>query len=292
MTTVQEAVFETREHLEGMDVVEYATLNGAITSGASTLVLNEDTVGIERGTLLSIDEELLRVTAINHSTKTATAIRGYGGSTAAAHDDAAGVEIDPQFPTFSVMRALKNEIRSWGPQLFKVTTESLAAEEGGAVVEGVTGEIYFVLEAGSFETDTGRWVRRHIELVRQGTSVYIQTRGHRLGTEYDEAITVTYAQPFDVSTFTLATELGSGGLEIPTSALDLPAIGAAARLLAPREVPRTSLRQQGNPRIRQEVPPTHIIQTAAALKRWRDMRVADEATRLRSQWPYLTGGGV
>jgi hypothetical protein len=73
---------------------------------------------------------------------------------------------------------------------------------------------------------------------------------------------------------------------MPTSTFDIAPLGAAWRLLAPREIKRTFTESKGEERDNREVPAGHITQTAASLKRLRDQRLDEEAAELRAQYAW------
>ncbi len=63
-------------------------------------------------------------------------------------------------------------------------------------------------------------------------------------------------------------------------------MGAAARLMLAREIPRSDTNAQAQSRLAEEVPVTAMLQAAQALDRKTKNRLADEARRLREYFPY------
>lgn len=62
-------------------------LNGAIGTTTATTFTLDDASKVQVGSLLYIESEAMRVTAVNEDTNTVTVDRGYGGTTAATHVD-------------------------------------------------------------------------------------------------------------------------------------------------------------------------------------------------------------
>lgn len=284
MTTVRDAIEEARLHLNGMRGDLYNVLDGSITDTDSTLTLSFATTGVDTGDFLGIESELLRVVDVDHDTSLVSVIRGVLGSTAAPHGNLTEVEVEPRFPDFAILSQMRREILSWPQSMFTTSTATIPARTQGLVSLGF--DATFPLDAHAINTD-GRAYRKRVQLVR-GDPPQVQLTGGFRGAECFDEVEVTLAAPYDLSTFEDATDL-EVDLGIHPEAHDIPAIGTAWRLVAPSEVDRTDTRQQGDPRIRQEVPPTHRLQTAAALKRMRDARLGEEAMRLRSRWPMLSG---
>lgn len=75
--------------------------------------------------VVEIDSELLYVSSIDTNAKTATVAsfgRGYGGTTATAHDSGAVVTSSPSWPRSDILNSLNQVIQSVYPMLFAVNT--------------------------------------------------------------------------------------------------------------------------------------------------------------------------
>jgi len=68
------------------------TLNGALTSSATSVVVNEDISALSADGQLLIDSEYMYYSSKNNGTKTFTVVRGKGGTKAVAHLNAAAVK--------------------------------------------------------------------------------------------------------------------------------------------------------------------------------------------------------
>jgi hypothetical protein len=79
---------------------------------------------------------------------------------------------------------------------------------------------------------------------------------------------------------------------INSSAVDLPPIGAAIRLVAGREVKRSFDEAQGEPRRAEEVPPQSQLIGLRNLQALRQARIHAEVSRLQRRYGYrLVGAG-
>lgn len=125
------------------------TLDGNITSGASSLTVNEDTTSAPTSGVLTIENERILYTSKNDGTKTFSGLtRGYDGSNAASHDDDATVHMN-------VIAGHHNRL-----------TKELIALQGEV---GATGSQNFVRTDGS-EPLTANWGVGGFDVTNVGTS--------------------------------------------------------------------------------------------------------------------------
>lgn len=78
------------------------TLTGTITTTATSLVVGTN-YRMGEGSRIEIGSELMYVSAFNTTTKTATVVRGFHGTTPAAHTSGAMVITNPRVPRFTIM---------------------------------------------------------------------------------------------------------------------------------------------------------------------------------------------
>lgn len=287
---VSSLVESTRRHLLGQHRPQMNRLDSAIsTVGQSTVTFEFDAEGITKGSIISIDDELMYVWSRDKGTLQAVVQRGVLGTTAATHAVGALVEVNPRFPTSVIRDELQREIRSWHPRLFAVVTKELTVEIAKRAVDldSVPGDFFHVLDIlRQPRALSDSWVR-----VRGRAAHNLNTADFPSGSalflddpvEASTRIRVTYARPFDLSAFDDNTDLVADVLLEPAY-FDIATYGAAWRLVSTREIKRTDSDAQGEPRDAQEVPPGHILQTARQLKALRDERIAEEHRLLVHRW--------
>lgn len=268
------------------------TLAAGYTAGGTTLNLNGDTSAIGDGSIIEVGTSLYYVTAV--SSGTVTVIPDWEGATSADASEGDFAEVDPRIPRSSLADMAEAEIRSWDSQLWQVAsaTVSVVASErtynldtGGAEVIWLLGaRLQPVSSTGQWAGDS--WPKAKAQLLRSmptadfaaGQAVQLETYPGRATT-----MRVFYATPFDLSPFTLSTDLVTDcGLN--QAQLDVLDAGLRWRLLTSGLVTRTDTQSAGMSRNDEAVNPTDIIRASQMALSLRDRRLADEALELRRQW--------
>lgn len=259
-----------------------------IDNSQTTITLEFDLNEVTKGSLISIDDEIMYVFSATAASRQAVVTRGFLGTVAATHATAAFVEVNPRFPRQYIKEALQREIDSWGSRLFKVTTNSIAFSNVSRIYDlGISNFIRVIdirLSAYTGRTtrsEAYRWSVNRDEdtsLFPSGTAIELLGTFPTSGT-----MRVRVAQKFDVSTWTDATDVETLGLT--TSMTDIPPMGAAWRLMSTKEIQRTNLTAQPEPRLASEVPAGHIASVGAQLKKLRDDRIEEERWTLSERYP-------
>jgi hypothetical protein len=78
---------------------------------------------------------------------------------------------------------------------------------------------------------------------------------------------------------------------VPSNMYDLPDLGAALRLMDPREVKRNFYESQPDPRKAPEIPPQAVANSSAKLEARRTLRINAEADRLMMLYPNAESFG-
>lgn len=286
--TVNDLIERTRRHLFGFHRSQIDRLDTTIDDDDTEVVLEFNTQGLGSGALLSIDDELMFVWSVNPTTKTATIERGYLGTEADDHTAGAIIDVNPRFPRVAIREELRREISSWPPSLFSVETLELdgSSTDRGLDLDGADELLHVLRVVRSPRTSETSWFPIDFRLERNlDQSDYPSGSALFFDKPFEKSVflRVSVAVPFSTSTFDDTTTLGYLGIDDHLA--DIPVLGATWRLLATREIKRTMTEVQGEPRDAAEVPPGHIIQTAAQLKKLRDERIGDESRRLQHQWP-------
>jgi hypothetical protein len=295
--TVSSVIEDTRRHLTGSHRVELNRLQTTLDSDDTSVVLEFAVDGVTRGSFIAIEDETMFVWNVDPSTKTAIVQRAQQGTTAAAHTSGAVIEVNPRFSIPAIRSAIKSEIRSWGPRLYQVFSDTVtaAADTRGYDLTDF-GNFYNILEVHCEDRDDSlAWTRvKDWRLIRNApTADFASGNAIILPASYSTpqpTINVTVAAPFDVDTaFANATDLVDA-VGIAPEMADIAAIGAAWRLLSTQESGRTSLQDQSEPADYANVPPDFIGRAAQRLKIIRDARIDDESSKLRARYPMAGWG--
>lgn len=262
------------------------------TDSATTVQLANTDVLLE-GSILNANFELMYVVGWNSSTRTATVLRGFLGTTAAAGTTSTLVRVDPRFADVAIADAVVEELSSWDERVFAVDSDavSIGASDTSIEVTPVRAP-YRILDArprpnASYESRT----RLFAEL-RQGEATSEFASGYSLSLDYPfgEAgtIDVLYAVPFDTTGLTNSSALEAthgltGGL------LEVLKWGALYRLVAGKEAVRLDPTAFQRPDLAQASPATAHLQAAQQYQQMRNLAYDREARRLLARWPIRFG---
>lgn len=284
-----------QRRLSSGSIGRYNFLSGAIDATQTTITVTDDVTGIVSGSKLGIDTEILLVRGTpDPTTKAVTVVRGFLGSTAAAHADQALIEVGPRFPLADIIDTMREEIRSWSPTLFQVRTATIGTSPDlrDYNLTGATSPLFLLeltialTQVTATENAHGNYravLVRNQDVTQFPSGTLLQLR-NRPGAAY--TMIAVWAEDFVVDpTFTTGTDL-VGDCGIGLSMLDVLTYGTMWRLMSNKEVARTDLHASGETRKAAEVPPGYSSQTAAALMNLRNRRLADEANTLRSLYPF------
>lgn len=302
--TVSDLIAATHDHLQGTYNSEYNTLLNPIAATDTTLALSGPLGGAVRTAWLAIDDEILYVMAGNQATGVCTVIRGWDGTLPQAHLANAVVEVRPRFPRHVIRRQLALEIASWPDNLFQTASVQFALVQDGRTFlydMGVpSSQVRYVLDvrhAPWSGTDRNTWPKfsTPCEVVRNmdptvfpsGLALKIPATdvGGLIGIRGAVSCRVTYATPFNIANMDDTVLLGPGGIGLANSMLDIPPLGAASRLIGPREAVRSFTEAQDQTRTNQDVPAGSALRVAAYLDNKRDVRIAEEIEHLNTTWP-------
>jgi hypothetical protein len=300
-STVSVTIDRIRRQLSSGYRNEINTLASAIDASQTTVPMTLTlTANVVAGSMLSIGTELLRVVSVDTASKTATVIRAFHDSTAAAHDAGAEVWINSRFTGLDIYDAMLEEIGSYGPQLYQVVTEELTVADSQETVELPVSMVgcYGIIDAHRQWTDVGSttqstaWPRANLRLVRYDPAVWSAFATSGLALRFIDPVAagkviVKAAMPYH-TTFTLAQNLVThGGLQ--QSMLDVLSMGVRLRLLQANEAGMSARTTQDEPRRAQEVPPGSLVQQGQVSQALYRNRKMEEINKLRSMYPVRFG---
>jgi hypothetical protein len=288
MSNVGALIEQTRRHLFGAHKPQLNKLASALSQSATTITASYNLNGAVAGSTLCIDDELVYVWEATPANKQLIIERGWLGTTPAAHDAGALIEVNPRYSVPVIRQALQDELRSWPPELFRVEAQDIPVASNTRLIDLTTfGPIIQVLRITRPPSSNETAWRRVSHRFERTTSDEYPSGVAVLPQAIGEAVTVrvAVAKPFAVETFSdnvdLITQVG-----LAESMLDIAPLGAASRLLAVKEIQRVDMSAQGDPRIATEVQGGTITATSRQLRALRDKRFAEEALRLRNAYPW------
>ena len=291
MTTLADLIADTKRHLLSGGREQMNKLATAATEADTTLLLTYDLGAVQAGAYLQIDLEVMYVWQVDASAKSAIVERGQLGSTAAAHSASAVVTVNPSWPDFAVAKALNEELRSLSAPsngLFAVRSVELTASAaaGSYDLTSSTDVLEVLSVRHSLPGLANTWATlTNYELAQNAGSGFASGSSLVIhdGISQGRTIRVLYKASFDpLTNLTDNVETISG---LPASAHDIPPLGAAMRLVAPREIRRNQIDSQGGSRRSEEVPPGAVAASLRGIASLRQQRIVEEASLLAQRHP-------
>lgn len=284
---------DVRHHVYGGTVQETNWLNGAIASGDVTVnLLNQIGSAATVGAIIAIDLEEMQVQS--SSGQALTVVRGVNGTTAASHSSGATVEVLPKFSRFRIMQLINqdlDDLSSPSNGLFQVKTVNLTFNPiiRGYDMTGVTATDVIAVQEIRAKQPTGAQFWTDIRDCRLSRNMDVADFPSTLALFLYEdkgwpgqTMHVRYRAPF--THFANLTDDAQSVAGLPPSANDLPALGAALKIVEPREIQRNFLSAQRDPMIMETVPPGSVLKSYQGLAMRRAERVMAEAARLERQY--------
>lgn len=292
-TTVLQAIERTRNRVQRLQYESLNQLATTVTATDTVIELAFDPRSLALGVTVSIDTEDLVV--VDHSSSRSPVMaRGQHGTVARAHTAGAIIDETPRYSRGRILQALRDEIDSWPPDLYRVVTTTLAAVTGLqsydlGLADGT--EIVDVLAVLWDGNDTSRqnWKPVPFRTVRDAPAALSASNGVAVVLDWTPPVATTlgvnYGAPFDTSTFVAATQLvGAGGtVGLLDSQVEVAIVGAALRLV--QEAPQADMETQPA-RDRQEVQAGLVTQIRQDLAAEHKRRFETERQRLLRRYPY------
>lgn len=224
--------------------------------------------------------ELMRVWEVDENSKTLVVERGANDTTPAPIAPKDPFRFMPRYTQREIHQALRDELRSLSAQgMYRpahVQVEYDYVDSGYDI-----SHVDDLLSPYAIEYSYGGVKRFDYEFVRHDQ--FLRVYNHV--PDGAEAV-LWYRAPFhDLPDDD--SDVSSTGL--PVSAHDILPLGAAVRLLQAKEILRLDVEAQQHARRPEDVRELATMQAAAHLRLQRDMRIAEEAMRLRQRWPARQG---
>lgn len=299
MTTTADVIAEARDYLLTGQRDVLNQLQFGIDADDTTLTLKRDLVGVATNSTLSIGLEDIHVwkPAGASAGSTVDVLRAQSGSTGAAHDADDIIYVNTQYSPWRVLRAINSELEALsGTGLWRIRNVNLtyAAAQMGYDLTG-TGSDF--LDVWRVRMDTvgpeQDWpvLRRSEWRLDQHSDTTDFPSGRSLilyrGTTPGRTVKVSYKASFSPLSALADNVEATTGLN--TEAMDLLAIGATIRLISGREIKRSSMEAQPEPRRADEVPAGAAMGAIRPMMALREQRLREERNRLRQRYPEQLG---
>lgn len=289
MTTFGDMIEETRHHMLTGGTDRLNQLLSGVSANAVTLQMKHPAKGIAEGTTLNVDLEEYYVISVSGTT--ASVIPGFNGSVSVAHNADAIVRVNSKFSNYKISKFLNRALEDLSADgLFQMkavdfiyspvqyaypitATDLIDVWRVKYDVPGPTQE-WPELQKSEWHVDQSADTTdfpggKSLLLISGGFP------GHKVRVSYKASFAPLAAITDDV--------LAVAGLH--TEAHKLPPLGAAIYMLTGREIKRTALERQPEPRRQEEVPVGGASQavTPLLLEYRKDLR--RERRRLRRRFP-------
>jgi hypothetical protein len=300
MSTLANLIEETREHLLAGDRDQINTLASSIGTSDTSLTFTYVLDQIQPGAEISIDLETMYIWATSEGGRTATVLRGYKGTLSTAHNSGDIVYVNPKFSGYKIAQQINAEIRDLGAPpngLWRVKNyvQTTFPVRKTYSVPALNTDMYYILDVRYHEPGAEfLWIRmkRWDYQVLRGMPIdATDNDGFANGMAVRIDKPMYPGRPLDIVYATGFTELANltddpvavGGL--PSTALDIPPLGAAARLMGVREGKRAFVESEVDTRRAGEVPVGAATKAAETLISLLNERIRTELSRLQQQWP-------
>lgn len=295
--TLETCIQKTRRRLMSGAREQVVRLTSDYTANGPILNIGGGFTGaVQNGAILGCDLELFLVTAVTAS-GAISVIPGYLGSTPADHLANALVYVNPRFSYFDIQVAINDDLLdlssstnglgqiTFVDQTFNPTYQGY---DLGSQFDPISSRVLEVSYAIAPPVRTFPLIRKgDWRVIRQANQASTFPSGNGIvlyKSGYPGlAIHVQFLAPFQ-PLVNLTDDLTTVAGLSPTM-YDLPDLGAAIKLMQPREVKRNFYEAQPDPRKAQEIPPQAVANSSAKLEKQRSARIDAEADRIMSAYP-------
>lgn len=286
MTIARDWVSEARGHLMSGYQEEMNRIDVAMDAAQVSVNLAFDPKALTQGAVISVDLEDMYVWSV--ASKQLTVERGFNGTVKATHAINSLVLIKPKFSPYRIFKAINDtlsELSSPDNGLFQVLTKDVAYNPVKGYYD-LPGDVLAPLEVYYYDGITDIHPIRQWDFIR-GQDIGVVASGQALRI-WDgmpgRNLRVLYKARF-VRFANLDQDVTITGLH--ADAWDIPPLGAAVRLVPPRDVKRTFSEAQGESRRGSEVPPGSARQAVTGIAALYQGRIAQERTVLQAKYPYV-----
>lgn len=297
--TVQDWIDATRFRLQSDRQDQLNKLSAAYTAGSGTLSFSFPTTGIRAGAVISVGTNTFYVWEVNNSLNTATVEGGWDNTTDINIASGAIVRVQPRFTDAQILRALNDDINDLcSPHigLFQTGTAELNYDANLVGYDlgsapGLVSIIELRIEGIGYMKDWPRVPNHKYRILKgapfgdggfeSGNALFLY---NGVGATNGSPVHITYRKAFTPVSTAHSAKSATG---MPSTAWDLPPMGAAISLMAGREIKRSFTESQGDPRRAAEVSNGASAGAVNSLRQLRSDRIAAEKQRLDAFYPVI-----
>lgn len=299
MTTALQVLEETKGYLYGTSKENFNFISGGVlTVVATTVTLKDEKSMPKRGTLLSVDLELMFCREDgNTTTKQVEVIRGWLGTAKAQHADDSIVYFDAKFPDSTIFRTINHEIEDLSTPdngLFRIRPKDFTYDGS---VKGYDLNLTDFIDIWEIRYKTAGNIDKRWPLITSwdvshdfdpaefvGPALFLHEPAH-----HNQKVSVRYYAKFGLlSEANYPNENVETATGLSTEALRILSYGAAGTLMLPREAKRAFMEHQGTPRRAEEVSEGSQVRVAQAFLARRQSWIRGEKARLKKKYPRRT----
>jgi hypothetical protein len=298
--TTGDLISDVRGYLDGRTRPVRNRLQGDVDTVTETITLRRAVGGAVSGAQLSVGLETMYVEA--SVSQQLTVERGADGTIASQHKDGDVVLVNPEFTNNRIFRAINDELRALpGDGIYRVKSLDrtlLPTAEGYDLAADVLKVVDVWWQHKWDSTDWTAVASYETQFAMptstfpSGAALFIPERPFRNWPNnvftndgnLNRALRIRYFAPLGLLTTLFDDVLTVTG--IPSTALDVIAIGAAIRLMSGRPVQRVSALGQPDPRNAADVKVGDVLNSAVGLRQLRQNRITQEAAQLTSDFVY------
>ena len=274
------------------------TLTSDYVAGSEVLNIGgQFSPAIQPGAILGIDLEMFLVTAVT-TTGNVSVVPGYEGSSEADHAQGTIGYINPRFSLFDIGVAINDDLLDLSSPSNGLGQILFTDQTFNPTYQGYDLGTQFIANSSKVLEVSYQIAPpvRTYPLIRKGMWRVLRNANQPKGVFPSGNGLIIYASgypglplhiqflaPFN-PLVNLADDLTTVA-GIPTNMYDLPDLGAAIRLMQPREIKRNFYEAQPDPRKAAEIPPNAVANSSAKLEMQRQKRIDAESDRIMSVYP-------
>jgi hypothetical protein len=281
--TLDRLVARVQSELSDRDNINLLSVD--IDADDTVLTTQFSLSAITRGTLLSVEDEVMYVWDTDINAKSITVLRGYANTSPSAHAASTVISAGGKARA-QIIDALNDELRSISGkglyQMKSATLDNYSYATSAYVVDDLAESNVYDVQYLAISETVG-WVHMphwSFSAIDNAITLHCTPASTRLRVLYKSG----FAQ------FVFGSDDIQSDIGLQEEAADVLVWGAAARLAIPEEYFRNDIHTQGDTRRPSEVSAGALMRSAQGFKAMRDERLSEEKDRLRRQFPLRKSG--